>query len=257
MRFGEQIKSVKNDLYVTPRYEMWLKHNQNAGYSPKALKFAEEELRKRDRVRTGTVSASSLDSCTRAQQFTFLGFPRGNFPNKTVNIFHNGTFMHLRWQMAGLSEGFVKEAEVVVPENNHGLHGTADGILDDDSVLELKSCNDNAFNRVVTFGPMKSHMIQVGAYVHLLKRERGVFIYENKNTQEYKEVIVPRDGLPLSQAFLKAEIIWELINAKKLAEPISAAYEGKYPCAGCQFYSRCLDVKSWEHAEEIRDEVAT
>ena len=66
-------------------------------------------------------SASSLGLLSDdRQEFTWLGWCEMAPSPKTAQIFHNGNFMHLRWQMAGLTAGWLKDAEVPVPANDLG-----------------------------------------------------------------------------------------------------------------------------------------
>jgi hypothetical protein len=134
VKFSELVKHNKPELVVSNRYEAWVKENSNPQYSDSAIVFGTTALiaQSTPRDRRGTVSASSLDSCRRRQQFTYLGLSEGPMSAKTAAILQNGTFTHLRWQMAGLSEGWLIEAETPVPRPNPlRLHGTMDGVLYD------------------------------------------------------------------------------------------------------------------------------
>ena len=253
MKFSQLAKYKKDtDLVISARYETWMATNSNPVYSPEALEFMQNELAKTPRVRRGTVSASSLGSCKRKQVFGYLGLIQIPPSPKLAGIFQNGTFMHLRWQMAGITEGFVKKAEVRVPENKHYLTGTMDGICYEDSILELKSINTNGFNEVSSFGPKKDHMIQGAAYALTTGREKVVFVYEDKNTQEYKEIVKTRDELPLEEAELSAHLVWDHIEMKELPEPLEGCMAGdSYTFKGCPYRNQCLKIRSWEEAEEL------
>lgn len=257
VKFGDLSKyRIDTDLVVSARHEKWLSENSNPVYSDKALDFAVEalEAQAKPRDRRGTISASSLGSCRRKQQFTFIGMPELPPSPKLAGIFQNGTFMHIRWQMAGLTEGWMKAAEVPVGRNDYGLSGTQDGIAYDDSVIELKSTNSNGFNRVMTFGPLGGHPFQVGTYVLTTGAEQGVLIYENKDTQDFKEFVLTRDDLPLDEIEVINDGLWKKIAGKELIDPLDEC-EAKagYRYAGCPFRAHCLKINSWQHAEEIAD----
>ena len=255
MKFGELIRHSQPDLIISRRHDAWMEENSNPTYNSVALNHAHSEFVKQSvpRDRRGTYSASSLNSCARRQQFTFIGLPELPPSPKTAAIFQNGTFMHIRWQMAGLTEGWLKEAEVPLPENYLHLAGTMDGIAYEGSVVEFKSINSNGFGRVSTFGPKEDHIAQAGTYVAASGAERATFIYEDKNTQEYREFVVSRSEMPIKDIEARAEALWLDTEQKTLAEPLDKCLAGEgYQYTGCPFRDRCLKIKSWDHAEEMR-----
>jgi hypothetical protein len=253
MRFSELMRVTREDLIVSPLHDDWLSKNANPVYTDLAMAFMNSEMRKRGRKREGTVSASSLDSCRRRQEFTWLGWWEVPPSPKTAQIFHNGNFMHLRWQMAGLTAGWLKDAEVPVPlDPVLKISGTMDGVLYDGSVLELKSINTNGFGRISAFGPEKHHQIQVGTYMYLTGAPKGVIIYEDKNTQEYREFVL--DMSPDLEDLVKesASTVWKLIDEQQLAPPLTdcEAHLG-YRYHSCPFRDRCLGVKTWKEAKAL------
>lgn len=257
MRFSTLAKISKPDNVISRRYEEWAKNNGNPKYSDKALEFATKALSDQGhpRKRAGTISASSLGKCMRQQQFTFLGMPKKPIEAKTGSIFVNGTFMHIRWQMAGLTEGWLQEAEVPVPADNpYRLSGTMDGIADDGSVVEFKSCNDRSFAQVMSFGPLSGHETQGGAYLLATGRERVIFLYENKNDQSFTEIVKTRADLQLDALADKIKTLWAYTDEKILIEPLEEIYEKKSPCSWCPYLDVCSPVKSWDQAETIAKE---
>jgi len=248
VKFSETIKMTAEDLVVSKRHDAWVVRNDaHPVYSAAALAFALSQLSGRDRVRKGTISASSLGECPREQQFTYIGMPKLPPDAKNAAKMQNGSFMHLRWQMEGLTEGWLKQAEVPLGANSFQLSGTMDGIAYDDSVVELKSINANGFSRVMTFGPLYPHLFQMATYMLVTQREQGVFIYECKDNQEYKEIIVRPDDLPLREAQLKADDLWAATEGRSLHEPLSDCMDQKgWKYASCPFRDRCLGIHTWE-----------
>lgn len=253
MKFGELLKHNKPGLVISPRHDEWMKCNSNPTYSKDALDFGMAQMAAQavPRDRSGTFSASSLNTCRRKQQFTFLGMPELMPSSKTAGIFQNGTFMHIRWQMAGLTEGWLWEGEVPLPENSLGLSGTRDGVAYDGSVVELKSINTNGFARVNTFGPKEDHLAQAGTYVAAGGHDKAILIYEDKNTQEYKEFVIPAEELPLKEIETQAWEIQDMTKAEQLYEPLSSclAKEG-YRYTSCPFRDRCLKIREWDDVQD-------
>lgn len=195
MKFGLAMEVHHSGLYVTERHEKWLQANPNPIYSPEAIRLAETTFSEAQRDRTKSFSASHLSGCPRAAQFQYRGLPQREFNDAhLINIFHNGDFMHLRWQMAGMTAGWLDMAEVFRGSEQWWLKGSLDGILDNGWGLELKSIHSNGFKQVLQYGGKKEHLTQIDAYF-LLWPEIGTFslIYENKDTQDYKEIVVERE----------------------------------------------------------------
>ena len=254
MKFGTLGKATRPGLVVSPRHDKWMEQNSNPTYTQEALDFGREQLalQAKPRDRRGTYSASSLNTCKRKQQFTFIGLPELAYNAKTAGIFQNGTFMHIRWQMAGLTEGWMARAEVPVPKNDLGLSGTIDGISDESDVIELKSIHTNGFSNVATFGAKEDHIYQAGTYVACTDAERAIFIYEDKNTQEYKEIVLKRSELPIAEITENAQRLWDATDKRKLHEPLSSCEDREgWRYTGCPFRAQCLGIRDWDHAEEL------
>jgi hypothetical protein len=250
MRFSETVKHVDPGLVLSKRHEAWITGSDHPMYSQRAVDFAQSQLGKVDRKREGTLSASSLGECERYQQFVFIGMPKLMPDAKNAAKMANGAFMHLRWQMEGLTEGWLQFAEVPIHSDAYHLMGTMDGILHDGSILELKSINSNGFSRIGAFGPLHPHLYQMATYMLCSAREKGVFLYENKDTQEYTEIVVDPDDLPMTEVLIKAEKMWESTQRQVLSEPLSDCMDKKgWKYNSCPFRDRCLFVYDWAEAE--------
>jgi hypothetical protein len=246
LRFSETIKNTDPALVVSRRHEEWLLENDHPVYSQRALDFAHQMLTKRDRVRKGTFSASSLGECMREQQFTYLGMSKLPPDAKNAMKMQNGSFMHLRWQMAGLTEGWLWKAEVAVMSTPLGLQGTMDGVCFEDSILELKSINVNGFSRVTAFGPLHPHLFQMATYMLCTGRRKGIFIYECKDNQEYKEIPVTDADVPLDEAELQARAMWASVDQQKLFEPLEKCIDKTgWKYNSCPYRDRCLSIHEW------------
>lgn len=197
MRFGQLVQAYKpdSDLYVSQHHEKWLKQNPNAQYSREAIEFAVQVLRTPQRDRTKAWSASSIGGCPRAAQFQWLGLPQKPITDsKTINIFHNGSHMHLRWQLAGITAGWLTEAEVFRHNEEYQLKGSLDGICADGRGVEFKSINSFGFKQVLDYGPKKEHLFQIAAYFLMCPDiDKFSLVYEDKNTQDWTEIVVPRN----------------------------------------------------------------
>lgn len=254
MRFGELLKHNRPSLVVSPKHEAWLLENDSPVYTPEALAFAARELAIQATPvdRRNTISASSLGSCARQQMFTFMGMPQLAPTAQNAAQLQNGVFLHLRWQMAGLTAGWLKAAEIPIPANPLRLRGTQDGISDQDTLVEFKSISPHGYSAVAKFGIKDDHRFQVGTYMTATGMERASLIYENKGNQEYVEYMVEMDADLTREVKERAEKVWDHADTKTLPEPLEKCIDKEgWEYRFCPYRNHCLRLKSWQQAEEI------
>jgi hypothetical protein len=102
------------------------------------------------------------DQCVRRQMLSYRGVPNMGHDIGSMAYMVNGTFGHYRWQMAGLSEGFLDSIEVPL-KNSHGVKGSGDGLLAaDGSLFELKTTMSRIYNKILaSMHPKDDHVLQV------------------------------------------------------------------------------------------------
>lgn len=248
------VSNLKNllraaDLPITVRHERWLAQDEKP-FSKEALDFSRLALAKEaggGRRRKAMFRASGSGSCKRRQMFSVLSQPRRyELEPRLANIFLTGDFTHLKWQMAGLTVGWLKQAEVAVdrPEMNFG--GTLDGILDDDSGFECKSINTRGFSMVTKYGVTETHRRQVHSYMKLTGIDSFSVVYEDKNTQEWREYRVQRDPQLAGEVERELEDLNEFLARKTLPGVLLScqAQEGS-EYRNCPFRDTCLKQKEW------------
>lgn len=185
MKLGQAARIAKGGDWVLSRYHEYAAHRDQLAEGQKIV-----EIMQLPRRREGTWSASGAGTCPRARQFTYLGMPQVRPDEKSMNIFANGDYVHLRHQAFGLVAGYVTAVEVPVSLPELSLSGTMDGVLINDAILEIKSINTRGFSQVTTFGVKPDHQMQVTAYMLAADRSTAHVIYEDKNTQQLKELVV-------------------------------------------------------------------
>lgn len=247
-------RAVQLDLPITVRHERWLLANSDPVYSEAAIAFSDDFLRKKvggNRAdRKPRFRASGMGKCPRSRVFARIGTQgiSEQFSSSQANTFSTGNFLHRKWQMAGLSEGWLVEAEVPMENDAWDLGGTADGIVYDGSLFEYKTINDRGYAWVArNKQPNYDHLLQIGAY-KLLRPEltAASVVYENKNTGEWREYRVYfTDELLLA-------VTDELTRLKDAVfnHELPAVLE---PCARregevyrrCPFRETCLTTKIW------------
>lgn len=250
MKLSQLAGYKTNPVIMALRYETWLMKEEP--YSAEAIEFMGRELTKPDRDRTGHFSASSLGSCARQQQFTFLGMPKLPETAQRMAVLVNGKHQHLKWQMAGLTDGFLPKAEVPISDNIWGLKGTMDGILYEGSVFEGKSQNSHGFRDLRQADYAKSdHVFQAGTYMLVEDREQAVIFYENKDNCDTKEFVVTRSRDLMNQVIERVEDLLTITEHEELAPmlPSCAAGEG-WQYNYCAYRKVCPLMKSFAHAKE-------
>lgn len=144
--------------------------------------------------------------CARYWYLAFEGnvFESNDTPYGVANM-TSGTDSHGRIQKAMLDSGvaipFVDEeatkknggetvytTEFKVFNDDPPIFGYGDGMLNwenEEIVLEIKTMNSEAFEYARIAGkPRASHVMQLLIYMKILKKAKGVLIYENKNTHD-------------------------------------------------------------------------
>lgn len=236
MKLGELAKIAIGDYWVTPRYYEFINSQRNLAAERDALMRI---MTRPPRIRTNTFSASGAGRCLRERQLAFLGYPRQDPDERGMNIFANGDYVHLRWQVAGYVGGWLKEAEVSVARPEDNLTGTMDGLLINDAGLEVKSINDRGYAEVSSFGVKPDHREQIHSY--MLASGLTVFyvVYENKNTNVIKEFKVERDETLIDKVVADLKILNDATAEQQLVGMLPECKEGTGRFNRCPYKKVC------------------
>lgn len=233
--------------WIKPRYNEYLKGNRDAQLEKM---YAGMLLDIPERDRTRSWSASGAGTCLRARQFAFMGLPGTPPDEHALNIFLNGHWVHMRHQVVGLVASYLRHVEVPLSLEAHRMRGTADAIDMTDSVVEYKSINMNGYMQVRQFGPKEDHKQQVHAYMLAGEYKQARIIYENKNTNDIVEFLVPRDPDYIDRVKDDLNSL-NTAQDKEVLLPIKPECmkkEGAY--RWCPFASRCLKIRDFREALE-------
>lgn len=112
-------------------------------------------------------------------------------------------------------------------------------------VVDFKTMNDYEFKKLTE--PKPQHITQVQIYLYLAGLKFGKFIYENKNTQETKEFLVPRDDALLAVKKAEAIALKSLVESSNAGgRPLpKRGFDSKthYQCTRCKFRGDCWDSR--------------
>ncbi len=246
MNLKEMLRGA--ELPITPRHEKWLGENASPKYSEEALEFANKVLRSDvggNRRRSTLFRSSSLGSCERKQLFKANKLKGIDYIDSDLsNIFATGNFLHLKWQMAGLTEGWLSVAEYPIESKEYSFGGTLDGILYDGSLFEYKSINPRGFSGVCEYGPKRDHILQAHGYMWLANLPAVSFVYEDKGSGDWREFRMERvpDVEEEVISIIKGLTIHHA--EETYPEPLKKCYDKEgYIYRQCEFRDICMEEK--------------
>jgi len=125
-------------------------------------------------------------------RYWYLAFEGGTFEDNAdafagANM-TNGTKSHERIQQAMADSGMLIDSEFKILYDDPPIFGYGDVILDfegEELLGEIKTAMQEGFEYRKRTGKAKTgHLIQILIYMKILKKAKGVLIYENKNNHE-------------------------------------------------------------------------
>lgn len=256
MTFLGAIKNIKKaeGLLITPKVIAFMERH------PEGVVWDEDgyalwrDLTQRANTnakRGGRFGASGRGKCKRRQIFTFLGMPEVRVIGPDLqNLFNDGKWRHLRWQMMTMQAGAITHAEYPYSYPSLRVAGRMDGLNSyEDWGFELKG--DRYMARALTETP-EEHALQM--HTMLLATGWDVFVYiiEDKQSQNWREVIVRRDPKIIAQVRAELEELNEHVEEHTLPDilPSCAVKEGPYRT--CPFAPQCL--RRWREGNYWPDE---
>ena len=243
--FSESVKLWKRseNKILSPRVLNWLHDNSSFTVPPEH----ESELIRittdsSNSVRHGRFGASSRGDCYRQQVFKFLGVDGiGHSDPVLSNIFLDGTWRHVRWQMMGLANGWFTDVEVRRSLPELRLVVSADALNTDEGWgFELKGTSQ--LSSIIRNGVPEKHLLQIHTMMMVFDIDTWVYMAEDKSRQEIHEVVIYRDD-QLAQS-VKDEIseLNSSIESRELPEvlPACKGSDGRL-FRGCPFRDVCID----------------
>lgn len=174
-----------------------------------------------------------------------------------------GTKSHERIQKAMEDAGILKDSEFKVTSNDPPIFGFGDVILDwagEDLLGEIKTMPNEGFEyRKAAGKPKLGHLVQLVIYMKILRKERAVLIYENKNNHELLILpVVLNDYLKgwVNQTFDWMKEVRQAWENKTL--PTKNYRSNSKICKTCPVRSACdaagsgeIKIKSLEPIDEV------
>lgn len=245
MSLASHIKIAKRNTKITPRVHSFLNHTDG-------IKITNDELAKRvleilspaEHDRSGHFHPSQLYQCKKSQVFDYYGSNTAQKEyNPTLqNLFNDGHFRHLRWQIMLMNAGVLTDIEVAVSLPEKRLGGSIDGINSKEGwIFELKGTSQYA--QVVKRGAMPAHIKQVHAYMLASGYKSALIVYECKSSQQWVEIEVSRDETIIEELESILTDLNKAIDTGEMPEVLNECQnkEGQYKY--CPHASICLGVK--------------
>lgn len=198
-----------HDLVVTQPHAKWLETPEEEQlYSEEAIQFALDVWRRRFKhPRAGRFSPSAMGECARRVVLGYAGAGPQVPPDiDNQEMMDHGSWTHLKWQMEGITLGYMTAGEVWVHSEELRTGGSMDATLHDGSGFELKSTGWNVYNRIVTVErwPKYENLLQDATYKLIRDFDWTSVVYEDRSSGQFHEFRIPRD------AKLEAEVIRRL-----------------------------------------------
>ena len=219
MSLKQHIKIAKRNTIITPRLHGWLNANDGVKIENQATAMRVMEiLSPGNHDRSGRFHPSQLYQCPRRQVFEFYGLEGPKKYNPTLrNLFNDGHFRHLRWQIMLLNAGILSDIEVKVTIPEYRLGGSMDGVNENEGwMFELKGTSQ--YQTVMQRGALPAHVKQVNAYLLASGLEKAVIVYECKSTQQWQEIEIVRDPDTIDEIELILQKLNHAIDTGELPE---------------------------------------
>ena len=245
MSLKNVVRMARMNSRITPKVQGWLMNNDgvhiNSDFvTERVMKILKPEIKK---SRAGAFHPSQLYQCQRAQVYGYYNAPTvKTFDPQLQNLFNDGHFRHLRWQIMLMEAGILTDVEVAVDMPKFRLEGSMDGVNADEGwMFELKGTSQ--FRSIQTKGVMPAHTKQVHAYLLGSGLNEALIVYECKMTQQWLEVAIPKDPKIIDEITTILESLNDAIDNEYLPERLDdcenktgATYNS---CAYAKICHRC------------------
>lgn len=240
------------ELPVTNGMSKWYESGQS--YTADAVDRVFEVIRKDalDNSRTsgkGRIRPSLIgDDCHRKHILSFLDIEKLEPSDAGRDVMTAGTWGHYRWQLAGLSAGWMKDIEVQVSHEPWRVAGAVDGILSDGSGFELKTVNSMKFGKILKSDlPLWPHLMQTHAYMEALGIDTFSIVYENRDTAAWKEFRVKQmDEVKFALDMLMNRLLKSIENEELPPVLPPCAQQSGTAWRWCDWKESCSKVTAWK-----------
>lgn len=258
MTLVKAIKAIHSgeEQIVTPLVEQWFHHHPDGIRWTKKNKQRLSDLIDRasgntSETRANRFGASGRGTCKRRQVFQFLGMPGESVIGvQLANIFDDGKWRHLRWQMILLDCGAMTHAEWPVEHERYRVKTSLDALHSGDKIgFELKGKSFYTNGRRMLAVPDR-HLLQIHTMMLVTGYKKWSYVVEDKQTQKWQEIVVDRDGVVMGRVKRELHELNKAVDNKILPKPLPSVKDGTGECAECPFFRWCSSQRSWPEGQE-------
>ncbi len=251
------VRVAKQQSRITPKLTGWLaSHGEGVVVTDEETEALLLRLVKPGGSRSHAFHPSQLYQCQRRQVFDYYGVDGLRAYNPQLqNIFNDGTWRHMRWQIMLLNAGILDRVEVGVSVPEVRLTGSMDGVNDTEGwMFELKGTSQ--FGTVKKGGVMAAHQKQVMAYLMAAELDKAVVVYEDKLGQDWAEFEVHRDEATIKEIASILETLNESVDHDQLPEVLDDCKIAKGKTYDeCPYSHICREAKDGHHAVELSQNI--
>lgn len=197
-------------------------------------------------------------NCPRYWYYAFTGaeFHESTTAQGLANM-QNGSAAHDRIQKVIGSIDRPTRFEVEILNEDPPIRGFADIVMDWDGkevVGEIKTAKEEVYaHRQSSMKPSGNHLLQLLMYMKIRKAEYGVFIYENKNTQELCLIPIRVNDRYIAIIDDLFEWLRETRSAYENNElPVRVSTKSTPMCKNCPVKDTCWQNKEDDGVVQIR-----
>ena len=251
------VRVAKQQSRITPKLTGWLaSHGEGVVVTDEETEALLLRLVKPGGSRSHAFHPSQLYQCPRRQVFDYYGVEGLRAYNPQLqNIFNDGTWRHMRWQIMLLNAGILDRVEVKVTVPELRLSGSMDGVNDTDGwMFELKGTSQ--FSTIKKNGVMPAHVKQVQTYLMAAELDSAVVVYEDKLSQNWAEFDVHRDEGTVREVTAILEVLNEAVDHERLPEMLDdcKTATGK-TFDQCPYSHVCRESTDGHHAVALSQKV--
>ena len=156
----------------------------------------------------------------------------------------NGTLSHSRIEAAFKNSGISINSEFKLFHDDPPIFGYVDNFIQwkgDEIVVEVKTTNNEVFEyRKRTNKPKMGHVVQLLIYMKVLKKSKGILVYENKNNHEL--LIIPVEVNDHYRQWIDKAFEWMRVVRKNWEDktlPTKNYRSNSKICKNCPIKSTC------------------
>ena len=200
--------------------------------------------------------ASDVFQCPRKIVFDFKNESNGKdkFDANTLRIFDNGNSVHERLLKYFKQAGIFVDSEVDIPRDELDIHGRLDCLYRYGS--ELRVAEFKSINLPFVGKPKEEHEAQLMIYLHYLKLNNGIIIYESKPNNRIYGFDVSYDPEKVLEILDWFKMVKEHVRTNTI--PPVKYNKSSYPCSTqsfkCCYWSKCHDLVPSPKMEELINE---